>query len=228
MGPDFDDLIRGATTWVLPVLFAITLHEAGHAIVAWWLGDDTAYREGRVSLNPLKHIDLFGTIILPALLLFSRAPFMFGWAKPVPVRYGNLRHPRRDAILVIAAGPGANLILATISALLFQALPLVPDAAVNWAAQTLYNSILLNLVLAVFNLLPLPPLDGGNMLLVALPKSLSQPLARLQPYGLMIMLALVVLPSLLGPRFNILGPLIGYPVSWLMPGFEYLAGLNTA
>jgi Zn-dependent protease len=223
--PDFDDLIRGATTWVLPVLFAITLHEAAHAIAAWWLGDDTAYRDGRVTLNPLKHVDPIGTVLLPVILLVTRAPFLFGWAKPVPVNYSRLGSPRRDAILVIAAGPAANLVLAALSALLFRLVPYIPDLGIQWAAETLYNSIVLNLFLAVFNLLPLPPLDGGNILLNVLPPPMARQLARVVPYGQLILFGLIMLPAILGPRFSVLSPIVALPVAWMMPFFLQIAGL---
>ena len=119
---DIAGLVYTASTWVIPVLLAITLHEAAHAYAAWKLGDDTAFSQGRVTFNPLKHVDLFGTVLLPALLLITRAPFLFGWAKPVPVAFARLRRPRRDMVIVAAAGPGTNLILATVSAVLLRAL----------------------------------------------------------------------------------------------------------
>src|SRR5215475_7469175 len=122
-------IVYEASTWIVPVIIAITFHEAAHGFVAWRLGDDTAYRLGRVTFNPFKHIDRFGTIILPGLLLLMRAPFLFGYAKPVPVRFGNLRHPRRDMVLVAAAGPGINLVLAVISAFLLYPTLELPEAA---------------------------------------------------------------------------------------------------
>ncbi|HZD26966.1 MAG TPA: site-2 protease family protein [Alphaproteobacteria bacterium] len=223
-------LLYAASTWVLPVLFAVTLHEAAHGFAAWRLGDDTAYRAGRLSLNPFRHVDPFGTVLLPALLLILRSPFLFGWAKPVPVSFGKLRHPRRDMVLVAAAGPGMNLALAAVSALLFHLLDALPLAAANWTAHTLYNSILLNLVLAVFNALPLPPLDGGRIAVGLLPAPLSRPLAGLEPYGLGILLAVVFLLPLLGAQLgydlNVFAWIVGLPVSWLLPLFHQLAGLG--
>ena len=148
------DIIYTASTWVAPILMAITLHEAAHAYAAWKLGDDTAFRLGRVTFNPLKHVDLFGTVLLPALLFLTKAPFLFGWAKPVPVAFGRLNKPRRDMALVALAGPATNMILALVSAALIQLVWLVPQPAVPWLVQTLYQSLLLNLILAIFNMTP--------------------------------------------------------------------------
>ena len=185
-----------ASLWALPILLAITLHEAAHGWAAWKLGDDTAYRLGRVSFNPLRHIDGMGTILLPALLIVARAPFLFGWAKPVPVNFSRLGNPRRDMVLVAAAGPATNLGLAVISALLFHIVPALPESAQLWTARNLSNSMMLNIVLAVFNMLPLPPLDGGRVAVGLLPPALSRPLAKLERHGLFIIVAIVfILPT---------------------------------
>lgn len=218
-----------ASTWVLPVLIAITFHEAAHGFVAWRLGDDTALRLGRVTFNPIRHVDLFGTILLPALLLMARAPVLFGYAKPVPVRFDRLRDPRRGMILVAAAGPATNLGLAVLSALLIHAAVLLPESAARWAAATLLNSLQLNLVLAVFNMLPLPPLDGGRVAVGLLPAPLAMPLARLERFGIVIVLAaLFILPyigSSLGVDLNIFYWIVHLPVRWASQAILAAVGL---
>lgn len=230
MGRELVELLYIASVWVLPVLLAITLHEAAHGYVAWRLGDDTAWRLGRVSFNPLRHVDPFGTVLLPAMLLLLRAPFLFGWAKPVPVAFHRLRRPRRDMVLVAAAGPCTNLLLATCSALLFHLLPILPDVVARWVAANLVNSIVINSVLAVFNLLPLPPLDGGRVAVGVLPGSLARPLARLERYGLLIIIGVVFLLPMIGRRLgvdlDVFYWLVIIPVQWLTSLFAALAGLS--
>jgi Zn-dependent protease len=211
-------VLRDATTWVLPIVFAVTFHEAAHGFVAHALGDDTAWRAGRVSFNPLKHIDPFGTVVLPALLLIT-THFLFGYAKPVPVDFRRLNHPRRDMILVALAGPGTNVLLAIASALLFYAVDLTPNSAADWLARNLVNSLQINAVLCVFNMLPLPPLDGGRVAVGILPRPLARPVAQLEPYGMLILMGLFILAyagldSVVG--FNLLGVLIGIPAQALI------------
>ena len=191
------------SVWLLPVLIAVTFHEAAHGFVAHLLGDNTAWRLGRVSFNPFKHIDPFGTVVLPALLLLAGSPFLFGYAKPVPVNFRALRHPRRDMILVAAAGPAINLVLATLSAAAFHLLAYTPDVVVRFLAANLKNSLVLNVILAVFNLLPIPPLDGGRIIVGLLPKALGAPFSRLEPYGLLLLIGLIILLPLLGERFGL-------------------------
>ena len=219
-----------ASVWVLPVLLAITLHEAAHGYVAWRLGDDTAWRQGRVSFNPLRHIDPMGTVAVPAMLLLVGSPFLFGWAKPVPVVFGRLRRPRRDMVLVAAAGPCTNLLLATCSALLFHALPFLPEAVTGWVASNLLNAILINLVLAIFNMMPLPPLDGGRIAVGLLPGALARPLARLERFGFLILIGLVFLMPMIGRQIGIdleiFYWIVIVPVQWLFPLFAALAGVN--
>jgi Zn-dependent protease len=192
-----------ASTWILPVVLAITFHEAAHGFVAHHFGDDTAFRLGRVSLNPLKHIDPFGTLVLPAMLLLSGSPFLFGYAKPVPVNFRGLKEPRRDMVLVAAAGPLTNIILATLAAAAFHLIGLVPPEAAPWVAANLKNALVINVVLAVFNLIPIPPLDGGRIAVGLLPNRLAVPLSRLEPFGMLILIGLLLVIPMLGTQFGL-------------------------
>ena len=191
------------TIWAIPVIVAITFHEAAHGFVAHLLGDDTAWRLGRVSFNPAKHIDPFGTILLPGILLLLRAPFLFGYAKPVPVNFQKLRSPRRDMMLVAAAGPAMNIVLAVLAALGFHLVGYLPVTAARWLADNLRNALILNVVLAVFNLFPLPPLDGGRILVGILPKAIAAGVARLEPYGLAILIGLLIILPMLGAQLGV-------------------------
>src|SRR5512134_2565795 len=207
-----DDTVYQITTWVLPVLFAVTFHEASHGFVACRLGDDTAWRLGRVTFNPLRHIDLFGTVVLPAMLLLaSGGRMMFGFAKPVPVNFARLRQPRRDMVLVAAAGPAINMAMALAAALLVVRIPAQPGDALEWIGYNLINAVWINVLLAVFNMLPLPPLDGGRVAVGLLPDALARPLSRIEPYGFFIILGLLFVLPLLG---DVLGIDIGI-VRWL-------------
>jgi Zn-dependent protease len=192
-----------ATIWIIPVLVAITFHEAAHGLAAHLLGDDTAWRQGRVSFNPLKHIDPVGTILLPGILLLLRSPFLFGYAKPVPVNFRALRNPRRDMVLVAAAGPAMNIALAVAAALLFHLVDYLPPTLGPWVTENLKNGLIINVVLAVFNLFPIPPLDGGRILVGILPKAMALPVARLEPYGIMILLGVLIVLPLLGAQLGV-------------------------
>ena len=224
----FSAVMYTASVWVLPVITAITLHEASHAWMAWKLGDDTARRAGRLTFNPARHIDPFGTIILPALLLLMRVPFLFGYAKPVPVDFGRLRRPRRDMIWVAAAGPGSNLVMAYLAALLMYTTIVMPETARPWVFENLKNALMLNIWLAVFNLLPLPPLDGSRVVLGLLPRDLAIRYARLERYGMVLVVGLIALPplagSLLGFEFNLLAWILLPQVEFFLDSILTLAG----
>jgi Zn-dependent protease len=192
-----------ATIWIIPVIIAITFHEAAHGLIAHLLGDDTAWRLGRVSFNPAKHVDLFGTILLPGILLLLHAPFLFGYAKPVPVNFRGLRWPRAGMVLVAAAGPAMNVALAVGAAMAFHIVGYFPATSAQWLSDNLKNALILNVVLAVFNLFPLPPLDGGRILVGLLPKALAAPVAQLEPYGLVILIGLLIVLPMLGAHLGI-------------------------
>lgn len=198
---------------ILPLLFAITVHEVAHGWIAKRLGDPTAERLGRLTLNPLKHIDPIGTILVPALLLVLGG-FIFGWAKPVPVTWENLRHPKRDMALVAAAGPMANLIMALGWALFAKLGTLLPGA-LNWASLPMaymgHFGIVINAVLMVLNLLPLPPLDGGRVAVGVLPNRIGWQLSRIEPFGFFILLALLAtgtLSLIVGPPVDLVQKLV--------------------
>ena len=191
------------SVWVLPLVIAITFHEAAHGYVAHRLGDNTAYDLGRVSFNPIRHIDPFGTLIMPAILLMSHSPFLFGYAKPVPVNFRALNNPRIGMVLVALAGPATNIALALAAAAAFHAVDLLPDNAAQWVEDNLKNALVINVILAIFNMMPIPPLDGGRVAVGLLPRALALPLSRLEPFGMLILIGLLILLPLAGSQFGL-------------------------
>ena len=205
---DITNLVQTVLIYALPVIFAITVHEAAHGYVARYLGDDTAYLMGRMTLNPLRHIDPVGTILMPLVLYFATSgAFLFGYAKPVPVQFGNLRHPKRDMIWVALAGPASNFIMAIGWAVVLVAL-VATGVDETFFIKMAQGGVLVNLVMWAFNLFPLPPLDGGRVLAGLLPRGAAQTLlARIEPFGFFIVMALV-LAGLISTWWLI--PLIGF------------------
>jgi len=198
---DLQHILRAISVGAIPVLLAVTLHEVAHGRVARHFGDRTAEAQGRLSLNPLSHVDLFGTILMPAFLFFVGSPFLFGWAKPVPVDARNFRHPRRDMAIVAAAGPGSNLLMAVawtaIGGLAASGL-FGQGAFGEWLLNMGVVGLFFNVLLAVFNLVPIPPLDGGRVLVGLLPLGPARAVARLEPFGLWIVIALLLLANRTG------------------------------
>ena len=201
-----------ASIWIIPVLISITMHEAAHGYAANLLGDDTAKKLGRVTLNPLKHIDRFGTVILPLLLIVMKSPFVFGWAKPVPVKFYRLKNPLRDMIIVAIAGPVTNVVLAFVAASILSTMHNFALLDNPWLVRTLANFFFINIILAVFNMIPIPPLDGGRVAVGLLPKYFSYQLARLERYGLFIIIGALFILPLIGKEIGI--PL--KPIHWFI------------
>lgn len=232
---DVMEIAHTASVWIIPLLLAVTMHEAAHGLVAKWCGDDTAARMGRVTLNPLRHVDPFGTIILPGLLLLSPTHFLFGYAKPVPVHFAMLDNPRRDMALVAAAGPAVNFVQAVAAGLLLHGLILYAtwsgDAGplVAWIAENLDNLLVINVVLGIFNLLPVPPLDGGRILVALLPAHLSDRLRRIDQVGVVVLLGIIFLiplaADLLGLHVDIIGSVLWPPVAAVIGAIRWLTGL---
>ena len=224
-----NDTVIQAAALILPLVFAIVFHEVAHGLMARQLGDPTAEEQGRLSLNPLKHVDPVGTVILPGILALAHLP-VFGWAKPVPVVASRLRHPRRDMMLVGAAGPGSNLIMAGIAAVV---LGLVlrpyggeqePAGIVHFIVLNLFNFISINVFLALFNLLPIPPFDGSHIVEGLLPESAARGYAKFRAVGMLIPIFLIIVLPALIPSFSVTQYLFA-PVGWLVTWYLKLAAL---
>jgi Zn-dependent protease len=223
------DTLYSIATWLVPLVIAIVFHEVAHGLVARRLGDPTAQQMGRLTLNPFKHIDPFGTIILPIALAITHAP-IFGWAKPVPVRHDRMRHPRRDMVLVALAGPGVNFLLA-IAATFIVAIGLSlgggdPMTLGGFIASNALNFLLINIFLAVFNLIPLPPFDGGHVVEGLLPPRLAARFRSLGRYSLLILVVLLLLLPMISPSADIIGRLISPIVDSIARLFLGAAGLS--
>jgi len=219
-----------SSTWVIPVLISISMHEAAHGYVANFLGDDTAKKLGRITLNPFKHIDRFGTIILPILLIIIKSPFIFGWAKPIPVKFNRLKNPLRDMVFVAIAGPITNIILALISASILSMMYNFGLLSNSWLVRTCTNFFLINIILAVFNMIPIPPLDGGRVAIGLLPKFFSYQLAKLERYGFFIIIVALFILPLIGEKIGIpMEPIhwfIKYVSSFLINIIAIITGLQ--
>ncbi|HEY9281384.1 MAG TPA: site-2 protease family protein [Eoetvoesiella sp.] len=215
-----DSLIQTIAVYALPVLFGITLHEAAHGYVARMFGDPTAYEAGRISLNPIRHVDLVGTIIVPLVLLFSTkllggGGLLFGWAKPVPVDWGRLRRPKKDMLWVALAGPASNIVMAVIWAIALRILAETGASGSDFWAQMAIAGIQINLILMALNLLPLPPLDGGRIVFSLLPDRMAWQYGKLEPYGLVILIVLM----LTGVLWVLLQPLLAFGqmiINWFL------------
>ena len=222
--------ILGVAIYAVPAILAITLHEAAHGYAALTFGDPTARDAGRLSLNPIRHVDPMGTIILPGFLLLTQAPFLFGWAKPVPVNFNRLRSPRADMVWVALAGPGMNIGLAIVSGLLMHLVPEAPGLVGTIASTALEFSIFINVILAVFNMIPLPPLDGGRVAVGLLPMPLARALARTEKYGILLLLGVLIglpwLGSAIGADLNIFAGFILPIVDSVVEGIAFLTGAN--
>jgi Zn-dependent protease len=219
---DFAQIIQTVAIYALPVLFAITIHEAAHGYAARHFGDNTAYTEGRVSLNPFKHIDPVGTIAMPLLLYFATAgTFLFGYAKPVPVNFGRLRHPKRDMVWVALAGPASNFVQALLWAVLTYLL-VAMGVEERFFLEMARAGVMTNLVMFAFNLFPLPPLDGGRILVGLLPWKQAMAVSRIEPWGFFIVMALVVSGIVGSLWLRPLMALSSVAIEWLLAPLRWL------
>lgn len=208
-GTNLDTLLLQLSIIAIPGIFAITTHEVAHGWVARRLGDPTAYMLGRLTLNPIKHIDPIGTVVVPIALMLTNSGFLFGWAKPVPVAFRNLKHPRRDMMFVAAAGPGVNFLMAIGWAVLLAVAIRGFDADLRgWPVSVCFFGMQFNILLALFNLIPIPPLDGGRVLTGLVPRNVANLLDRVEPFGFIIVIVLLVVPG--SPLGQLLAPFMGF------------------
>ncbi len=212
-----DSLPWKVATWLIPLIIAIVFHEVSHGWVANKLGDPTARLRGRLTFNPIKHVDPFGTVLLPMILAVTGAP-VFGWAKPVPVVSQRLRNPRYHMILVALAGPGMNLLLAVVASILFAGLVATQPQGLIWVfiIQNLINFMVINVFLAIFNLIPIPPFDGGHVVEGLLPRRLAVHYAKLRRYGFLLLIVFLLVVPMLFPDADIVERIIGPPVNWIL------------
>lgn len=210
------EMIYTFTTWVIPLVLCAIIHEVSHGYMALWLGDKTAERSGRLTLNPVSHIDPIGSVLLPITMVLMNSPFLFGWAKPVPVNFMALKNPKRDMALVALAGPLSNVLLGVVFLLIGKFLLTILDPYTQfyaWCVQNLHNGIVFTLVLAVFNMLPILPLDGGRVVYSCLPEKYAYEYAKTERYGMFILLGLMIFPQIIG--INIIGWILGFFVPLL-------------
>ena len=224
------NMVYTVAVWLIPLVFAIVCHEVAHGWVARALGDQTAANLGRLTLNPIKHVDPIGTVVLPLLLAIAHAP-IFGWAKPVPVRAKRLRNPRRDMVLVALAGPGSNFVLALLTTFALGATYAVagelPETGVaGFLTENLVNFLLINVFLAVFNLIPLPPFDGGHVVEGALPRAMVPGWRKIARFGFPLLIFLLLVLPMIAPKANIVARVIGPIAETVIRGFLSLVGLG--
>jgi Zn-dependent protease len=224
------NIVYQIAIWLVPLVIAIVFHEVAHGLVARRLGDPTAEERGRLSFNPIKHVDPFGTVVLPLLLAVSHAGAIFGWAKPVPVNYQRLRNPRRDMVLVALAGPGMNLLLAIAGALVLSATVSLSggaeDGAAKFIALNALNFIYINIFLGIFNLLPVPPFDGGHVVEGLLPPALGQQFRKIGRFSLLVFVMLLLVLPRISPRADVIGRLVSPLVDGIGKALLRLVGLG--
>jgi len=225
-----DNIVAKIAVWLVPLVIAIVFHEVAHGLVARSLGDPTASERGRLSFNPIKHVDLFGTVLLPLMLVISQAGAIFGWAKPVPVNYARLRNPRRDMVLVALAGPGMNLLLAIAGAAILAATMSLSgsaeDGATLFIVKNLLNFIGINIFLGVFNLLPVPPFDGGHVVEGLLPPAAALQFRKIGRFSLVVMVLLLLVLPRLSPNADIIGRVVSPIVNSIIVAILGIFGLS--